>query len=169
MLQAVILSSRPILRACAKLKEAIEEPKACAARWPGPSMRTSCFCCWTARRRTRPSPVCRTPLIAGALKVWSKADLPWPAPREGLKISVRTGEGFEALLAALMDHVRAHVGESALVTRARHRDALGDAAEALARAGEGQSPELVAEDLRLALRAIGRITGRVDVEDTCSM
>jgi tRNA modification GTPase len=105
------------------------------------------------------------PLIAGALKVWNKADLPWPAPREGLKISVRTGEGLDALLAALMDQVRAHVGESALVTRARHRDALGDAAEALARAGEGQSPELVAEDLRLALRAIGRITGRVDVED----
>ena len=38
-------------------------------------------------------------------------------------------------------------------------------AEALARATHDQSPELVAEDLRLALRAIGRITGRVDIED----
>jgi tRNA modification GTPase len=102
---------------------------------------------------------------AHVLKVWNKSDVPWPMPREGLKISVRSGEGFDALLAALMERVRGHVGESALVTRARHRAALSDAAEALARAREGQSPELVAEDLRLALRAIGRITGRVDVED----
>ena len=29
----------------------------------------------------------------------------------------------------------------------------------------GRAPELRAEDLRLACRALGRITGRVDVED----
>lgn len=102
---------------------------------------------------------------ARVLKVWNKSDLPWPEPRDGLKISVRTGEGFEALLAALMERVRGAAGESALVTRARHRDALTDAADALSRATLGQSPELVAEDLRLALRALGRITGRVDIED----
>jgi tRNA modification GTPase len=35
----------------------------------------------------------------------------------------------------------------------------------LARALDASQPELMAEDLRLALRAIGRITGRVDVEE----
>ncbi len=55
-------------------------------------------------------------------------------------------------------------------TRARHRRALEDCAAALERAAaagapELVAPELVAENLRLALRALGRITGRVDVED----
>ncbi len=44
------------------------------------------------------------------------------------------------------------------MTRVRHRRALEDCAAA-------RASELVAEDLRLALRALGRITGRVDVED----
>ena len=53
---------------------------------------------------------------------------------------------------------------------ARHRAALADCAGALQRAhaaivAGADSPELVAEDLRLAARALGRITGRVGVED----
>jgi tRNA modification GTPase len=36
---------------------------------------------------------------------------------------------------------------------------------ALQRAGHAGLPELRAEELRVALRAIGRLTGRVDVED----
>ena len=56
-------------------------------------------------------------------------------------------------------------GATAAVTRVRHRRALEDCAAALARAAAARAPELVAEDLRLALRALGRITGRVDVED----
>ena len=47
----------------------------------------------------------------------------------------------------------------------RHRLALMDAVAALDRAATAASIELLAEDLRLAVRAIGRITGRVDVED----
>jgi tRNA modification GTPase len=51
------------------------------------------------------------------------------------------------------------------MTRARHRQNVSAAAEALSRAvGENQS-ELMAEDLRLALRAIGRLTGHVDIEE----
>ena len=56
------------------------------------------------------------------------------------------------------------VGSPAL-TRARHRSALEEALVALTRSREARDPELMAEDLRLAVRAIGRITGRVDVED----
>jgi tRNA modification GTPase len=52
-----------------------------------------------------------------------------------------------------------------LITRARHRRALEDCLAALRRYELALLPELAAEDLRLAARALGRITGRVDVED----
>ena len=57
--------------------------------------------------------------------------------------------------------------DAPLLTRPRHRHAL---TEALAHLLHGQNapvdqPELLAEDLRLAMRAIGRIAGRVDVEE----
>ena len=51
------------------------------------------------------------------------------------------------------------------LTRARHRQALTDCQGALLRAQQAGGPELVAEDVRLAARALGRITGRVDVEE----
>lgn len=82
-------------------------------------------------------------------------------------LSVKTGDGVEAFLAALGAAVRARIGLAAapLVTRARHREALLDCHAALVRAEAAALPELAAEDLRLAARALGRITGAVDVED----
>lgn len=84
-------------------------------------------------------------------------------------VSAATGAGLETLLAALEARVAelCDVGESPAITRARHRAALTDCIEALARfeAQIGADPVLAAEDLRLAARALGRITGRVDVED----
>lgn len=102
------------------------------------------------------------------LVVWNKADLPWPEPREGLKLSLKTGEGLDALVAALTGKVAQKLeapGEAPPITRARHRHALQEAADALGRARAAHEPELMAEDVRLAMRAIGRITGKVDVED----
>jgi tRNA modification GTPase len=55
--------------------------------------------------------------------------------------------------------------ENPLLTRERHRRGLEECHDSLARALRAGSVELLAEDLRLAVRAIGRITGRVDVED----
>ncbi|MCE9523741.1 MAG: tRNA uridine-5-carboxymethylaminomethyl(34) synthesis GTPase MnmE, partial [Alphaproteobacteria bacterium] len=58
--------------------------------------------------------------------------------------------------------------ESMPMTRARHREALQDVHSALLRAPGAlavQALDLAAEDLRIAARALGRITGRVDVED----
>ena len=52
-----------------------------------------------------------------------------------------------------------------VLTRARHRLALEACAEALERARQAPLPELLAEDVRGALAVLGRITGRVDVED----
>lgn len=102
------------------------------------------------------------------LVVWNKADLPWPEPHEGLKLSLKTGEGLDALVAALTGKVAQRLetpAEAPPITRARHRHALEEAAAALGRAGAATEPELMAEDVRLAMRAIGRITGKVDVED----
>ncbi len=84
-----------------------------------------------------------------------------------ISLSVRTGTGLDRLLDVLAEAVeRRLTGDgSPALTRARHRAALEDARDALARVPSAPLPELAAEDLRLALRAIGRITGRVDVED----
>ena len=83
-------------------------------------------------------------------------------------VSARTGEGLEALLDALAARAEARLGlagSAPPLTRLRHREALADCVAALQRAEGAALPELRAEDLRLALRALGRITGRVDVEE----
>ena len=88
-----------------------------------------------------------------------------------LPISVKTGEGIETLIESLTEKVAGLFGvnENPVITRARHREGLVDCASALGRVkeglGAGRDPALVAEDLRIAMRALGRITGRVDVED----
>jgi tRNA modification GTPase len=85
-------------------------------------------------------------------------------------ISAATGEGVEPLIGALATYAAEFFGaaEPALVTRERQRRALEEAAGALARALEQPAAgreDIVAEELRLASRALGRLTGRVDVED----
>jgi tRNA modification GTPase len=81
-------------------------------------------------------------------------------------ISALTGAGLDALLTALAARIAANYrSEAPALTRARHRQALEDAASALRRAQTAALPELRAEDLRLAWRSLGRITGTVDVED----
>ena len=107
----------------------------------------------------------------GALVLANKADLA-PAPEAiggvpPLTVSARTGEGLEALRARLeAEAVRlAGAGDAAMLTRPRHRAALSEASAWLAGAEAAGLPELVSEALRAALRAIGRLTGRVGVED----
>ncbi len=86
-----------------------------------------------------------------------------------LAVSAKTGAGLDRALARLLDLADESFGggeaAGAGITRLRHRRALEDCREALARAGEAALPELAAEELRLALRALGRISGQVDVED----
>ncbi len=82
-------------------------------------------------------------------------------------ISAASGEGIEQLLAKLGQKIEGLIGlnEAPALTRQRHRDALTDCIESLRRSEVSALPELAAEDLRLAIRALGKITGRVDVED----
>src|SRR5215831_13914454 len=114
--------------------------------------------------------------------VWNKIDLVSLLRIKSLKsivhkldypsyfISALTESGFDEFLKALGKQSQEFLGSSepALVTRARHRYALENAVGALDRALNEQAPireDVVAEELRLAGRALGRLTGRVDVED----
>lgn len=82
-------------------------------------------------------------------------------------VSIATGDGLAAFLGQLTTLVRDRIGLTAepALTRARHREALEACLAALRRSQAAALPELRAEDLRLAMRELGRITGRVDVED----
>jgi tRNA modification GTPase len=87
-----------------------------------------------------------------------------------LSISALTGQGFEALGAALSAYAKTYFAatESAIITRARHRHALEETVAALDRAlarNHSTDEELIAEELRSAATTLGRLTGRVDVED----
>ncbi len=91
----------------------------------------------------------------------------WGQGHEILPVSARTGLGLEALLAVLTERAAAALdgaGAPAL-TRARHRQAIEEAVASLRQSLAAALPELAAEDVRLAARALGRITGRVDVEE----
>jgi tRNA modification GTPase len=85
-------------------------------------------------------------------------------------VSALNGSGLDGLVTALTEFGRSHFdqAEPALVTRQRHRTALAEAVQALDRAnaeGTAGREDVIAEELRLAARALGRLTGRVDVED----
>lgn len=86
------------------------------------------------------------------------------------RISATSGTGVEALLDALRSHAEGFLAgaESALITRERHRRALKATLAALRRALSdtvAKREDLLAEELRTAAQALGRLTGRVDVED----
>ncbi|MDE1900031.1 MAG: tRNA uridine-5-carboxymethylaminomethyl(34) synthesis GTPase MnmE [Alphaproteobacteria bacterium] len=84
-----------------------------------------------------------------------------------MAVSALTGAGIADLLDRLAREIdtRFHAADTPVLTRARHRAALEDCVASLDRALATAQPDLRAEDVRLAMRALGRITGRVDVED----
>jgi tRNA modification GTPase len=107
--------------------------------------------------------------------VYSKVDLidSYPKRRDNtpktFEISSVTGTGLDQLVASIGRFAADFFSteEAPVVTRQRHRETLGEVVGALQRAvaGGSGSEELIAEELRLAARALGRLTGRVDVED----
>jgi tRNA modification GTPase len=86
------------------------------------------------------------------------------------RVSAQTGAAFDELVSGLAAYAGEMFAEteSSIITRQRHRTTLEDCADALgrARAEYGSSREdIIAEELRLATRALGRLSGRVDVEN----
>jgi tRNA modification GTPase len=121
---------------------------------------------------TAPSPA----LVAPAIRVGTKIDLIDSEPERSrlaasfnVLVSTTTGAGLAPLLQIVTDHIsrRLVLTEAPVMTRQRHRQALTMAQDTIADAvAAAERPlELRAEDLRRAGEAIGRITGRIDVED----
>jgi tRNA modification GTPase len=89
--------------------------------------------------------------------------------QSGFEISARRGDGVPDLIAALVEFAQAYFGggEGGLIGRTRQRKLLQETSDALGRSIEvvGEGEELVAEELRSAAHSLGRLLGRVDVED----
>jgi tRNA modification GTPase len=116
---------------------------------------------------------------AGAAPIWSvrnKIDLEASsrpladASGQGVfQISASRGDGLPELIAALVGFAQNYFGgsEASLIGRTRQRKLLQETAASLRRCVEviGQGEELAAEELRIAAHSLGRLLGRVDVED----
>jgi tRNA modification GTPase len=95
----------------------------------------------------------------------TKIDLAGSARKDGLGISVVSGAGLNQLTERLRQAAAESLGTgNAMVTRQRQREAIEDALEALT-AAPAPADEVTADLLRRASEAIGRLTGRVGVED----
>jgi tRNA modification GTPase len=83
------------------------------------------------------------------------------------RISAKQGDGIPALITALVSFASDYFGEAGLITRERQRSLLDEAATALRRSIDTVQvgEELAAEELRVAAFALGKLLGRVDVED----
>ncbi len=115
----------------------------------------------------------------GATPVWlvrNKVDLdgarsggPGGGPHPQFRISAARGDGIPELIAALVGFAHDYFGtsEGGLISRARQRKLLEETMQSLRRSLEviGQGEELAAEELRSAAFSLGRLLGRVDVED----
>jgi tRNA modification GTPase len=89
--------------------------------------------------------------------------------RKWLELSAKTGQNFDKLMKMLEEYLSANfsIDHSVLITRARHRHLLESCRQSLGRMlaePEGRE-DIIAEELRLAAGGLGRLTGRVDVED----
>lgn len=100
------------------------------------------------------------------LTAWNKVDLA-PPPAGSFAVSVETGAGMDLLLQEIGNIVRGRLSSQDMpaLTRERHRNALGRAAATLHRGLIAQESEIIAEELRLVMWELGRLTGAVDVEE----
>jgi tRNA modification GTPase len=118
------------------------------------------------------SPPDRFGSIQKTLCIATKADLASDPASQVLPgeiaVSSQTGAGLDDLLASIIAELGAlSQPEPALLTRERHRVAVSDAVLALERAIDARhgQVELLAEEVRLAVMALERLVGRIDVED----
>jgi tRNA modification GTPase len=90
-------------------------------------------------------------------------------PMAEFRISARRGLGVSELIGALVTFAQNYfgAGEGGLITRERQRKLVQETADSLRRclAVAGKGEELAAEELRAAAFSLGRLLGRVDVED----
>ena len=101
----------------------------------------------------------------------SPTDFTPDQPEDWISIAAKTGEGLDEWYDAIKPMMAELVGdtnEAAMISRYRHRQALTACHDSLSQAQKVDlrlHPELLAEDLRHAATALGRISGHIDVED----
>jgi tRNA modification GTPase len=108
----------------------------------------------------------------GDLVIANKSDLATPShvSRETLQISAKTGEGVDQVEARIAEtlSVRTHNVAAPMITRARHRQGIERASVHLEMAQShlknGMGAEFTAEEVRLASRELGSLTGHVDAD-----
>lgn len=122
---------------------------------------------WLIDERGEDAAIAEQLVGISALKVATKRDL-WPGDGLPLQVSVQDGMGLDALLATVRERLLG--GEVSLddvlpMGRQRHEHHVSAAVQALARCEDQDELALLAECMRDASAALGRITGAVDVED----
>ena len=114
------------------------------------------------------------PAHVPVLEVWNKADLATPQQQSelaamassALAVSAQTGQGIDALEARILDLLGWSAGaEPGFMARTRHLDALREALQHVQDACAAPAEELVAEELRLAQRALDRVLGEFAADD----
>lgn len=101
---------------------------------------------------------------AEILRIGTKVDMHRPSSGYDLAISSETGDGLEELRSRILLKLKETWSGSLVPNRQRHLQYLKEASHFIAEALNGQELDLRAESLRAAASSLGRITGRVDVE-----
>ena len=96
----------------------------------------------------------------------NKADQAEPQNDDNIWISAKTGQGIDVLLDRIGRFVEEKMAlrEEPSLTRLRHRKALEECLQCLNSSLKAPEIELMTEDLRMAMRSLGKITGQVQVE-----
>jgi tRNA modification GTPase len=106
------------------------------------------------------------PVQERALFVQSKVDIEDPDPAAQFHVSARTGEGIDALVAAITRRAASLLPkEGDVALNRRQRTALAETAVGLSEAGSQDDILLAAEGLRAARSALDRVTAGAGVED----
>ncbi|CDZ52065.1 tRNA uridine-5-carboxymethylaminomethyl(34) synthesis GTPase MnmE [Neorhizobium galegae] len=101
---------------------------------------------------------------AEVLRIGTKVDMHRTSTGYDLTISSETGDGLEELRSRILLKLKGTWSGSLVPNRQRHLQYLKEASHFIAEALNGQELDLRAESLRAAASSLGRITGRVDVE-----
>jgi tRNA modification GTPase len=105
-------------------------------------------------------------IIINKIDITDKGSLKLPFDNV-ITISAKTGEGLDKLLSALEQSVIRFFSsqEAPVITRQRHRSLLQAALGHLERFAPGAPLELSCENLRLAAQSVGKITGKIQVDE----
>lgn len=106
-------------------------------------------------------------VTAACVQVWNKTDIA-PAPPECIALSAHTGQGLDALIAAI-GAALSPAAETPVVSSLRQEAACRQAAAHLATAAQqlqtGLPLEIAADDVHAAARHLDRLLGTIDPED----